>query len=62
MEYRELLKYALTGLLIRIDAEEKKLQKATDQQRKDQLQTRIDTMKSQYNDLLEKLRGLFYDL
>ena len=62
MEYRELLKYALTGLLIRIDAEEKKLQKATDQQRKDQLQTRIDTMKSQYNELLEKLRGLFYDL
>lgn len=57
MEYRELLKYALTGLLIRIDAEEKKLQKATDQQRKDQLQTRIDTMKSQYNELLEKLRG-----
>lgn len=62
MEYRELLKYALTGLLIRIDAEEKKLQKATDQQRKDQLQTRIDTMKSQYNELLEKLRGLSYDL
>lgn len=62
MEYRELLKYALTGLLIRIDAEEKKLQKATDQQRKDQLQTRIDTMKSQYNELLEKLRGLSYDI
>lgn len=62
MEYRELLKYALTGLLIRIDAEEKKLQKATDQQRKDQLQTRIDTLKSQYNELLEELRGLSYDI
>lgn len=62
MEYRELLKYALTGLLIRIDAKEKRLQKATDQQRKNQLQTRIDTMKSQYNELLEELRRLSYDL
>lgn len=62
MEYRELLKYALTGLLIRIDAEKKRLQKATDQQRKNQLQTRIDTMKSQYNELLEELRRLSYDL
>lgn len=57
MTDRELKKYALTGLLVRIDAEEKRLPKVKDQRQKEHIEKNIYTMKKQYNELLEELRG-----
>lgn len=57
MEYRELQRYALTGLLVRISAEEKRLPIIIkDPQDKKRVETNIATMKRQYNELLEDLR------
>ena len=56
MEYRELQRYALTGLLVRISAEEKRLPIIKDPQDKKRVETNIATMKRQYNELLEDLR------
>lgn len=54
MTERELKKYALVGLLVQIEAEEKKLNKtATDKER---IKTRIETMKADYFKLLEELQ------
>lgn len=57
MTDRELKKYALAGLLVRIDAEEKRLFKVKDQRQKEHIAKTIYTMKKQYNELLEELRG-----
>jgi hypothetical protein len=57
MTERELKKYALTGLLVRIDAEEKRLPKVNDKRQKEHIAKTIFIMKKQYNELLEELRG-----
>lgn len=57
MTERELKKYALVGLLVQIQAEEKKLNKtATDKER---IKTKVETMKAEYNSLLEELQQKF---
>lgn len=53
---RELKEYAITGLLVRIHAEKELLQKATEQSRKIQIETRIDRMTQIYESLLYDLR------
>ena len=58
MTDRELKKYALTGLLVRIDAEEKRIPKVKDQRQKEHIEKQVKIMKNQYNELLEELRGL----
>ena len=52
----ELKEYALVGLLVRINAEKELLQKATEQSRKMQIETRIDRMTQIYESLLFELR------
>lgn len=52
---RELIKFALVGIIVRIDAEKEKLNKATEDSRKADLQSRIDIMTEQYNELLKIL-------
>ena len=52
----ELKEYALVGLLVRINAEKELLQKATEQSRKMQIETRIDRMTQIYESLLYELR------
>lgn len=56
MTDRELKKYALVGLLIQIEREEKKLKTATD---KEIIKTKIETMKADYIKLLEELQQKF---
>lgn len=56
MTDKELKKYALVGLLIQIEREEKKLKTATDKER---IKTKIETMKADYIKLLEELQQKF---
>lgn len=56
MTERELKKYALIGLLIRIKAEQDRLEKPIDNRTKEQIKTSIDTMTSDYNALLDELK------
>lgn len=56
MTDRELKMYALAGMLIRLQAEQDKLKKATDESRRKQLQQRIDTITEHYNETLKELQ------
>lgn len=55
MTEKELKKYALIGLLVRITAEEKKYNKAKDENRKQEIKERIDKMKKQYNSIVNEI-------
>lgn len=56
MTDRELKIYALSGMLIRLKAEQDKLKKATDESRRKQLQQRIDTITEHYTETLKELQ------
>ena len=56
MTDRELKMYVLAGMLIRLQAEQDKLKKATDESRRKQLQQRIDTITEHYNETLAELQ------
>lgn len=57
MTERELKQYALIGLLVRIKAEQDRLDKPIDDKTKEQIKIRIDTMSRDYNTLLDELRN-----
>ena len=52
MNERELKKYAMIGLLVRVSAEKERLNKATDENEKKKIQKAIETMETEYNTLL----------
>lgn len=52
----ELKKYALVGLLLSIETEQKKLKKTTDEIRRTHIQNKIDTMKQQYDTLVIEVK------
>lgn len=55
MTDRELKEYALIGLLVRINADKRQLQKITDIKDRIQVETRIDIMTQYYESLLYEL-------
>lgn len=55
MTEKELKKYALIGLLVRITAEEEKYNKAKTETRRQEIKSRIDEMKKQYNSIINEL-------
>lgn len=57
MTDRELKMYALAGMLIRLQAEQDKLKKATTESRRKELQQRIDKITEHYNETLTELQG-----
>lgn len=57
MTERELKQYALIGLLVRIKAEQDRLDKPIDNRTKEQIKYKIETMKNDYNSLLDELRN-----
>lgn len=59
MTERDLKKYALVGLLVQIQAEEKKLNKTATATDKERRKNKIETMKAEYNILLEELQQKF---
>lgn len=56
MTDKELKEYALVGILVRLDAEQKKLPLATEQSQKVMIETRIDILTQHYNAILNDLR------
>lgn len=59
MTERELKKYALVGILVQIQAEEKKLNKTATATDKERINNKIETMRAEYNNLLEELQQKF---
>ena len=57
MTERELKQYALIGLLVRIKAEQDRLDKPIDDKTKEQIKIRLDPMSRDYNTLLDELRN-----
>ena len=57
MTDRELKRYAITGMLVRIEAEEKRYNFVKDEKQKELLKIQIEKMKNDYNFLLEELRN-----
>lgn len=57
MTERELKQYALIGLLVRIKAEQDRLDKPIDNRTKEHIKDKIETMKNDYNSLLDELRN-----
>ena len=57
MTERELKQYALIGLLVRIKAEQDRLDKPIDDKTKEQIKTRIDIMSRDYNTLVDEFRN-----
>lgn len=55
MTDRELKNYAIIGLLVRIDAEKKKLKKSICISRRKQIKDRIHKMTEQYTEILNEL-------
>lgn len=55
MTEKELKKYALIGLLVRIKAEEEKYNKAKTETRKQEIKERIDIMKNQFNSIVDEI-------
>ena len=55
MKEKELKKYALIGLLVRIKAEEEKYNKAKTETRKQEIKERIDIMKNQFNSIVDEI-------
>lgn len=53
----ELKKYAIAGMLFRLQAEQDKLKKAIDESRRQQIQNRIDTIKEHYTETLNELQN-----
>lgn len=58
MTDKELKEYALVGILVRLDAEQKKLPLATEQSQKIMIETRIDRLTQHYNAILNDLRQI----
>lgn len=57
MTDRQLKKYALTGMLIRLEAEEKRLPFIKDEKMKEHTKREIEQIKKDYNNLVEELRN-----
>ena len=57
MTDKELKQFALIGLLVRIHAEEKKLEKTTDKDTYIFRKEKLDKMKNDYNNLLAELKS-----
>ena len=55
MTERELKIYAITGLLVRIKAEEEKYNKAKTETRRQEIKERIDKMKNQFNSIVNEI-------
>lgn len=55
MTERELKTYAITGLLVRIKAEEEKYNKAKTETRRQEIKERIDKMKNQFNSIVNEI-------
>lgn len=58
MELNEIKRYALVGLLVRINAEKEKLQIATTKERKKEIQQRIERLSKQYDELLSDIQTI----
>ena len=56
MTDRELKMYAIAGIISRLQAEQDKLKKATDESRRQEIQNRIDTIKEHYTETLKELQ------
>lgn len=57
MTDRELKIYAISGIMVRIGAEEDKLKKATTESRRKQIESRIEILKNHYTELLNELQN-----
>lgn len=57
MTDRELKMYAIAGMLIRLQAEQDKLKKATDESRRKQIQNRIDIITEHYTETFNELQN-----
>lgn len=60
MTDRELKLYAVSGLLVRINAEQEKLNKSKDNESRKIIQDRIDKMIDDYEELLRELKNNEY--
>ena len=56
MTDRELKKYAIVGMLIRLQEEQYKLKIQTNERHRQQTQKRIDTIVEHYNETLKELK------
>lgn len=56
MTDRELKKFALVGMLIRIQADTDKLKKITEPKAKEDLKIKLDTLNAEYDKLLKELK------
>jgi hypothetical protein len=56
MTEKELKKFALVGMLVRIQADTDKLKKVKSPKDKELLQQKVDTLTEEYNKLLEELK------
>ena len=56
MTNRELKMYAIAGMLIRLQSEQYKLKKATNESRRQQIQNRIDIIREHYTETLNELQ------
>ena len=57
MTNSELKSYAISGLLVRIKAEQDKLTKITDSNRQEQIKQKIKKMENHYTELLCEMQG-----
>lgn len=56
MDITQLKKYAITGLLVRIEAEETKLQNTKDKSRQEEIKKKIENLKAEYESLLNDIK------
>lgn len=56
MTEKELKKYAVVGLLVRIEAEQKRLQRIKREEEKKIVQSKIETLAEHYMELLNEIR------
>lgn len=56
MTEKELKKYAVVGLLVRIEAEQKRLQRTKREEEKKIVQIKIETLSEHYIELLNEIR------
>ena len=56
MTDRELKKFALVGMLIRIQADTDKLKRVKAEEQKERLKQSIDNLTTEYNNLLKELK------
>jgi hypothetical protein len=56
MTDRELKKFALVGMLIRIQADTDKLKRVKAEEQKERLKKNIDNLTTEYNNLLKELK------